>query len=256
MEWCWAWRKSAEETTSREIIDERSLTWEKASEDETGRIIPPFHHHHHRLKRFNWSIWKENEIVNDDDDDGEDDDDRRQRSNQFVVCTDAIARISLFARSAALSLSFLCSRSLCLLLFRSPCALYMFVWVYEIVCFTLDVNCEERRRSFNVRRVLYLEKKNKNKKKRQKRKRKTNRRRWKRKDHLSTLSLSPSPPLCLHPKWLYVVQITKCSGESRLIYSSDCRMRSKKKNVLGKIYSKVTLKRSCRVLDVQRHSST
>jgi hypothetical protein len=27
------------------------------------------------------------------------------------------------------------------------------LWVYRIVCFTLDVNCEERRRSFNVQRV-------------------------------------------------------------------------------------------------------
>lgn len=71
--------------------------------------------------------------------DNEVDDDRRQRPNQVVVCADAIARISLFTRpSIFFPLRLL---PLCFFSFSySLCSLY----VYAIVCFTLNVNCEER----------------------------------------------------------------------------------------------------------------
>jgi hypothetical protein len=47
--------------------------------------------------------------------------------------------------------------SLPLCLFFSFSCILSSLYVYVIVCFTLDVNCEERRRSSNVRRVYTRE---------------------------------------------------------------------------------------------------
>lgn len=65
------------------------------------------------------------------------------------MCADSIARISLFTCVHTLSLSAFFSRSFSCIPFT--------LCIYVIVCFTLDPNCEERRRSFNVRRVCIRE---------------------------------------------------------------------------------------------------
>jgi len=82
---------------------------------------------------------------------------------------------SLHAHILCPSLSFLLSSSFSYVPF--------IVCVYMIVCFTLDVNCEERRRSSNVQRVYTYKKKEELTR---------DNREKERKDHLSFLLLSSS----------------------------------------------------------------
>ena len=147
------------------------------------------------------------------------------------MCADAITRISLFARAYTLSLF--------LFVFFFSYSLF-FVCVYVIVCFTLDVNCEERRRSFDVRRV-YIREEELRRDKRGK-ERTMNVKELKKEKITYSFFSSSSFVYSRNDCMLYRLRIELVKV---ILYIVQLSHEIEEKNLLGKIYSEVTLKRSC-----------